>query len=383
MSRRVLTLSVPQRGRILLSPRAADPPGRSACTYLSAVAVLLALPMFAQCFQYLIDILPLYLLSKGWPFLMLPLFAWALVYLDLPYKLLYVITLLWILGVTPFVGIVQLGNGVAAALATTGKVWSYSFMFSAAGMLVLLRPPLVVLRRQLLGLGVVTYLLMLLLWFSVPVRDYGGGDAVTKLLMYDPDRGYHIYMPMFFGVLLLFYLNRSFWSWPKVWKLAGIVIGFIMLVTIYKERAAIASIGLTMVIGAAFSLGRGRKTAFAVLGVAAFIGAWVLFQRLQEVSSDQGFSLGSSLSVRLVSAATAWQYLNADPLRWLVGVGATTRLGNVTLAQLFGNQGFFLADIGWLGVIFEYGVIGALLDAAGTFCRTAPCLSLGDAMAIR
>jgi hypothetical protein len=31
------------------------------------------------------------------------------------------------------------------------------------------------------------------------------------------------------------------------------------------------------------------------------------------------------------------------------------------LAQLFGNRMFFLADIGWLGVAFEYGVIGALL----------------------
>jgi hypothetical protein len=45
----------------------------------------------------------------------------------------------------------------------------------------------------------------------------------------------------------------------------------------------------------------------------------------------------------------------------LLGVGATTRFGNVTLAQLFGNRMFFLTDIGWLGVAFEYGIIGALL----------------------
>lgn len=55
------------------------------------------------------------------------------------------------------------------------------------------------------------------------------------------------------------------------------------------------------------------------------------------------------------------QYLGADAARWVFGVGATSRVGSVTLIGLFKNTGFYLADIGWLGVVFEYGAIGSIL----------------------
>ena len=54
------------------------------------------------------------------------------------------------------------------AFLTTVKVWAYGFVFSAAGLLVLLRLPPPTLRRMVLGLGVGTYVIMVLLWFVVP-----------------------------------------------------------------------------------------------------------------------------------------------------------------------------------------------------------------------
>jgi hypothetical protein len=327
---------------------------------LRVIAALLALPMFAQCFQYMVDILPLYALSKAWPLLVLPLFFWAMINLDIPYKLLQIVTLFWILGVTPCIGIVQLGNDVIAALATTAKVWAYSFAFSAAAALVLLQLPLATLRRILLWLGVGTYVIMLLLWAVIPARAYGGGDAVSKLFMYDPERGYHIYMPMFFGILLIFYLNRSFFCQPRLWKLVAVALAFLLMLMIYKERVALAAAAGSVIIGAALSARRWRFAALSLLAVAAVAGALYMADRAYE-ASNLSQSLGGSLAVRRVSVSTAWTYLTADPLRWLLGVGATTRFGDVTLGRLFGNRSFFLTDIGWLGVIFEYGVIGALL----------------------
>jgi hypothetical protein len=323
-------------------------------------AILCMLPMFAQCFQYMVDIMPLYLLSKAWPFLMLPLFAWALMSLDVPCKLLQIATLFWVLGVTPLIGILQLGNDMVSAFTTTAKVWSLTFAFSGAAVLVLLHPPCDQLRRLIVGLGLGTYIVMGLLWIIVPASTYGGGNLDTKLFFIDNERGYRIYMPMFFGLLYIFYLNRSFWIRPKPWKIAGIVAAFAMMVFIYKERAALAATLLTVVLGAVLSLRRGRVTVFAILGAVGCIGLLFVAQKMLS-SSDINESLGGSLAVRTVTVATAWNYLIDDPVRWLFGVGATTRLGTVSLGTLFHNQMFFLTDIGWLGVMFEYGVIGALL----------------------
>jgi len=324
------------------------------------IAILFVLPIFAQCFQYMVDIMPLYLLSKAWPFLMLPLFAWALMTLDVPYKPLHIAVLFWVLGITPLIGILQLGNDMVAAFATTAKVWSLTFVFSCAAVLVLLHPPRDQLRRLIVGMGLGTYIVMGLLWIVVPAGAYGGGDLNTKLFFVDNERGYRIYMPMFFGVLYVFYLNRSFWMRPKLWKLAGIVAAFAMMLFIYKERTAIAAALATVVLGAALSLKRWRLTALAVLGTLGCIGLLFVVQKML-ISTGLHQSLGGSLAVRTVTVATAWDFLINDPVRWLFGVGATTRFGEITLATLFHNPMFFLTDIGWLGVAFEYGLIGAIL----------------------
>ncbi len=362
MSERAIRLARPAPGRILLRPPTPTITPRqvvgSWASWKGAVLVL-GLLMFAQCFQYMVDVPPLYALSKAWPVLMVPFAVWALIILDIPYKPLHVITLFWLVGVAPVIGIYQLGNGFGAALATTVKVWAFSYTFSAAGLLMLLRPPVATLRRMLLGLGAATYVIMVLLWIVVPARAYGGGDLVSKLFIYDAERGQHIYMPMFFGALSVLYLNRSFWMRPRWWKPVLIAIAFLLMLQIYKERVTIAALMGTLAIGAAMSAGRARWAVLGLLGLAGFAGALLLVQHLHNAATLG--SLGGSLSVRNVSVATAWRFLSEQPERWLLGVGATTRFGNVTFAQLFGNAMFFLTDIGWLGVMFEYGAIGVLL----------------------
>ena len=54
--------------------------------------------MFWQCFQYMIDVPPLYWLSKAWPLLTLPAALWALFVLRLPYATYYVVLLAYVIG---------------------------------------------------------------------------------------------------------------------------------------------------------------------------------------------------------------------------------------------------------------------------------------------
>lgn len=320
----------------------------------------LCLLMFGQTCQYLIDIYPLYLLSKIWPLLTLPLCGWALMRLQLPYRGLLVTTIVWVLAVTPFLGIVNLGNSLSDAVATTVKAWCFTTPFSCAALLVLLRPSPRMVRQVLLGLGIGLFAFLVVVWISVPTRVYDmAGD--TKLFMYDDERGYHLFMPMFFGQVLIFALNRSFWIRKTLWKLVAIGVCVALMLVIYKERATIAGTLVMLVLGTVFSLRRWRPVGLALLGVAGCLGALLIAQHLQ--SAGLGHNLGGSLSVRRNSIASALDYLSANPLRWILGVGSTSRVGDVSLANLLHNQMFFLADIGWLGVVFEYGIIGAVLIA--------------------
>ena len=292
--------------------------------------------------------------------MMLPVAGWALMRLDIPHKALLTVVLCWLLVITPLMGILRLGNSFVDAMATTVKVWSFTYVFAVAGMLVLLRPSIEVLRRVIIGLGVATFVIMSVLWVVVPESAYGGGDLDTKLFMIDVERGFRIYMPMYFGVMLMLYLNRSAWMRFAWWKPIGVLIALALMLTIYKQRAAIASAVLALVLGGVLSMKRWRFAGIAVIGVAACAGA-ILFMARSQNSVELANSLGASLAVREVSVSTAWNYLSADPGRWILGVGGTTRLGDVTLGKLFNNPMFFLADIGWLGVLFEYGAVGVLL----------------------
>ena len=99
--------------------------------------------------------------------------------------------------------------------------------------------------------------------------------------------------------------------------------------------------------------------ALVVTAAFATVPAWTYLQ-----SRDLGASLGGSLSVRKIELAHAVIFLSQAPWRWLTGVGAVTRDGAFSLGDIVGAQTFYLADLGWLGVVFEYGLIGAVLILA-------------------
>ena len=233
-----------------------------------------------------------------------------------------------------------------------------------------------------MGLGAATFVVMALLWVVVPVSAYDDGVNQTKLFLSDAERGYRIYMPMFFGLLLIFALNRSFWMRPQLWKPLAIVACFGLLLLIFKQRTVIGGAVIVMVVGAALSLRRWRWPLLALLELGLLAAAPAIWSYAH--SAGVAKSLGGSLTMRQMEIAKALAFLNAEPHRWLFGAGSATRVGEVSLAQIVGAQGFFLADLGWLGVIFEYGAIGValllLLHVAGLWI-TWRAARLGDPVA--
>lgn len=355
-----------ERSAVVTLPRAYVPTPLEISTErlpgpLMTLGLIVVLPLFAQSFYYLNELTVSYLLSKAWPILTAPLALYALISLRLPGKIFYLLFLAYALGMTPLISMVHLGNGVFDGVLTTVKVWPLTYYFGLSALLVLLSPSYERTKTVLIGLGVTTFVLMVVLWVLVPTSWYGNNPELGKLFMVEDERGYRIYMPMFFGALLLFFLTRSFMQRPRLLPLLAIVAGFVLMIMIFKQRTSIGAMFLVCVYGAAMSLQpRPRLAVLALLAVIAPLGlVFLVVFNAQDLTQ----SLGGSLTVRQTSVELAANFLGDNPWRWLFGVGATTRFGTVTLADIFGNSQFYVADLGWFGVVFEYGLFGAVLLA--------------------
>lgn len=329
---------------------------------LAGIILLVALPLFAQSFQYTVELPLLYALSKGWPLLTLPLTVIGLARVSFPGRALALITFLWIYGVTPWMSQIVLGNTFPGAAASTVKVWAFAYLFSLPALLVWLRPSADTLRRVALTLGVATFLLLVGLWLTLPPSAYQANTIEAKILLWDPERGPRINLPMFFGLLLLFTLNRHMWLRRRFWPAALLLVGFLLLLFIYKARMSIAAAGGAVLIGAALSLSRWRWAAVLSLLLAAALATPSALMYLG--SADFAARLGGSLTARQAEAKAAIDFLNAEPWRWVTGVGNLTRVGDIGMAEILQTTYFFVVDLGWLGVIFEFGLVGTLMIAA-------------------
>ena len=351
-----------RRGQVLRPPFTVIPTPNTRATraeWWKLVVLLALLPMYYQAFQYMIDIMPLYTLSKGWPLITFPIALWAVFALRLPYTTYYVVLIAYTVGLSPALSMVQLYNDFVEAAATTTKIWSFSFYFSLSALLYWLQPNGIQLRRAILILGTLTFVVQWILWFTVPESAYMYGPKISQIFYWDLERGFRIVLPMGMGLVSIFYVARLFASSPRVWHALVIAAAIGSMVFIYKQRLATLS-AIVITVFAATSGLRARAPLIAWGGMLAGVGLAVLGLQALPESAVQG-SLGASLSIRETSVQLAWDFIRDDPLRLLFGVGATTNVSAITFQQILNNENFFTTDIGWIGVLLEYGLIGSAL----------------------
>jgi hypothetical protein len=312
-------------------------------------------------FSYISDIRPLYLLTKAWPVLTVPFAAAAIVQRRLPGTALLIVVLVYVLIFTPFMAMAEFGVPLLVALQPTAKMTGLLNYFATFEILCLLRPSTAELRRTLLCLGVVTFGLMWLLWIVLPVSDYATTPEGSMVLLNDAERGPRIYAPMIFGFLLMFSVAEKFFAHPRVWRLLLILGAFVTLLDIYKQKLAITAAGLVIILSAIVHY---RRHVRLVLGVGLLVAAASLML-LAQINLDTALSaIGGSLETRLISGRLATGFMQQEPLRWLTGVGSIPQHDGLTLGELFRFPLFFLSDLGWIGVLFEYGVFGTSLIIA-------------------
>lgn len=325
------------------------------------LALILMLPMFAGLFVYVVDVAPLYGLAKVWPLVTAPLAVVAALRLKPGYQPLLLVICAWLLGATPLIGVSQLGNDALGAVASSVKIWALTGALGCAAALWFLEPSETDLRRAVMVLGAGTFAFLIGAWFLAPEALFHQTIEDTKVFLSDPERGRRINAPMMFAILGLFVANRAFWRRPATWKAGAVLFGLVAMILFYKQRAQIAGSVAVLGLAAALSLGRWRTPALMVGGAVALAAVTPAVLWLGQSAAD---SLGGSLSMRQIEAEAALRFLNDAPWRWITGVGSATRIGDVTLGDIVGTPFFFPSDLGWLGVVFEYGLIGAGLMLA-------------------
>lgn len=329
-----------------------------AATSQGAVILLLTLPIFEQVFHYMIDVAPLYYLSKAWPILMLPLTLRCIVTGRSQFAWLYLLALVYVMSVTPILSMLWLGNTLIDALANSIKVWPLTYYFSLLALLEIVKPNPDTLIKALMRLGIGTMMVMWLLWVLVPASVYLADGVASKLFLTDNERGNRIYFPMTFAMIAMFYAMARGLRKPALWQLAVIGLGLATQLVIFKQRTATAACLVVLAGMVFFRLSMFWRMVSLIGAVAgAVVGALALLAKFDKVAA----SLGGSLTVRQHSMELLERYLSVEPLRWLVGVGAASRTGSVTMTDIMGNKNFFLADLGWAGVLFEFGLAGTLI----------------------
>jgi len=327
------------------------------------LVLMATLPLFFQSFHYMIDLPPAYALSKAWPLLTMPFAALALLACRPSHTVLYLALAAYMLVLTPLQSALHLGSSLVEAAAAALRPLPIIYGLSFAGLLWLLRPGLRDVRLAFLLLGFLTFAAFWALWLTMPLSAYRTDPGESQVFFSDPERGLRIVLMTGFAVVAIFWMARRALRTRSLLAAAGVLLGLLTLLTIYKQRLVIASVVAVLGLLVLRSLPARLRLLGFLAGASAALAALVAWSLVVAPRAATSL-LGGSLSVRLRTSQLAWDYISEYPSRWLLGVGSTTAQSDITLAELLGFRNFYLTDIGWLGVVMEFGMLGGLLILA-------------------
>lgn len=319
--------------------------------------LLAALPLFGQTFHYISALLPLWALSKAFPVISLPAAISLFRYKRFPMTRQILVSFTWLTLVPSFAAIFYFQDSFFTNIAAQVKLLPILYFFSFLTMLVAFAPTLRELERSFLALGVIIVGTLILLWAIVPSSWYSGTYVIGQAPFFSEDnRGHRIRMSMYFPIILLFFCYRRAFFERNLRYLLAVAVIFGVTLLIVRTRAMV--IGITGVL---------LLNTFLWVRPAARAGLLVCIPVLLTGMFSTGylattFSTGpdSGFDIRRISIMIASHFLGDDPLRWIFGVGTISPTSSQSLIDYF-HHFFFLADITWLGIIFEYGLIGTML----------------------
>lgn len=319
--------------------------------------LLLVLPMFGQTFHYITALYPLWALSKAFPVLTLPLVVRLVREPRFPMTRQVLLSFVWLVLVPSFAAVLYFTQNFFTGLTAQVKLLPFLYFFSFLALLLIVKPTLSELGRSFVLLGALVVGVLIVLWVVVPADWYKETYVIGQAPVFTNDsRGHRIRMSMYFPFILLFFCYRRAWFERHLGYLAGAAVALAVALLIVKSRAlAIGIMGVLAINTLVWARPRARLILFMIApAVLAGVFSMGYLASIFDGGAESGFD------TRRISAQLATQFLGNDPMRWLFGVGTISPASADSLISYF-HHFFFLADITWLGIVFEYGLIGALI----------------------
>lgn len=348
-----------------MTPAAPPPAATLASSALVARAVrpamvatlLVPMLMFGQVFHYVKQVMPLWALSKAFPVITLPLALILLGGRRPPGSRQILLSFLWLLIVPSLIATQTFGQDFFRGLTAEVKLLPILYFFSVLGLLRWLSPTPKELFVTFAIAAIGTFVVLVALWLLAPQSAYSthyvAGDS--PLLAVD-NRGNRIRLPMYFGLLGIFYCYRRFLArWQLRWFIAA-ALGFAGVLLLVRMRSTVLGLVGVAAINTFLAASTRMRMAFIALLPFALAGLFSIPYIASVFSTDS--SMG--FDVRWITTMKSLDFLGNDPLRWIFGVGSLSPLDPAGMMTWF-NHFFFLADITWVGVVFEFGLLGALL----------------------
>jgi hypothetical protein len=314
--------------------------------------LLVCLPLFGEVFHYVKAIPPLWALSKAFPVLSLPLCYFTFRGIRPPVTRQMMLSLLYLLLIPSFMAIFAFQQNFFLGMTAQVKLLPMFYFFSFLGLLRWLQPSMKELSLSFAICAALTFLVLITLWAVVPQSQYDMPYKVGDAPIFSNDsRGNRIRLPVYFANIGVLYCYRKFFKDKKILPFLGAATGFFLLTELVRNRSTV--LAMTAVISIVTMRKVGIVFRLALLAILPLL-ILALFQ-VPYIAS----ALNPDVT-RARTTAIATDFLGLNPIHWIFGVGSLSTLDPGSMITYF-NHFFFLADITWLGIIFEFGIIGALL----------------------
>jgi len=250
---------------------------------------------------------------------------------------------------------VVFGQPIIYGITSQLKLNAIFYYFIALSFFIFLKPEIKELEKVFIYLGIITLVIYTLV--NLFINPASVWTKESDIVIHD-SKGYRFRLKDVFIVIYLFYVFRNFLAGKQRLIMGSLVILILLYLIIYQEQRAEF---LSIVIILTWRL----ITKTSVVVKVIFIGIVSTILILLALFPGNFLNMinsvdTSSLETRSTTFGIAYKYISSGFTNALFGAGNLNALWKGGFSSLYGDN-FFLSDIGWAGVIFEFGIIGAVL----------------------
>ncbi len=176
----------------------------------------------------------------------------------------------------------------------------------------------------------------------------------STIVVHD-SKGYRFRLPDVFVSILTFYSFRKMLTNGKFVMIILFLLGYAYVLFFSHERAYLLCVTAVIAFTIFYRSNMGVKIALVLLGFVTL--AWLATGGFELIADNVDTA---SLQTRLVTSTIAYNFVSAEFNHFIFGGGNINELWLNGFARLYGDS-FYLSDIGWVGINYEFGFIGVLL----------------------